>query len=73
MALSTPSYTNINWSSVTKAGVFSFVSGFLAALSAQGGFSIGLGWEGTISLLSGALVSGINVALFTVYQAFSTE
>ena len=62
--------TKDQWGKVITAGVFSFLSGFLATLTAQGGFQIGLGWEGAISLIGGALVAGVNVALYTLYVTF---
>lgn len=65
---------NINdFKSILRAGAFAFISGFLAALIAQGGFKIGIGWEGTLSILAGAAVSGVNVALFAVYRFFKTD
>ena len=62
--------TNTQWKKVATAGAFSFMSGFLATLTAQGGIQIGLGWEGVISLLGGSVVAGINIALYTVYITF---
>lgn len=59
--------------SILRAGAFAFISGFLAALTAQGGFKIGIGWEGVISMLAGASVSGVNMALFAVYRFFKTD
>lgn len=59
--------------SIARAGAFAFVSGFLASLLAQGGFKIGIGWEGTLSTLAGAAVAGVNVALFAVYRFFKTD
>lgn len=65
---------NINdFKSILRAGAFAFVSGFLAALTAQGGFKIGIGWEGTLSTIAGAAVAGVNVALFAVYRFFKTD
>ena len=62
-----------DFKSILRAGAFAFASGFLAALVAQGGFQIGLGWEGVISLISGAAVSGVNIALFAIYRFFKTD
>ena len=59
--------------SIARDGVFAFISGFLASLIAQGGFKIGVGWEGTLSALAGAAVAGVNVALFAVYRFFKTD
>ena len=65
---------NINdFKSILRAGAFAFISGFLAALTAQGGFKIGIGWEGTLSTIAGAAVAGVNVALFAVYRFFKTD
>lgn len=65
---------NINdFKSILRAGAFAFASGFLAALTAQGGFKIGIGWEGTLSTIAGAAVAGVNVALFAVYRFFKTD
>ena len=65
--------TKDNLKSIFKAGIFAFISGFLATLTAQGGFQVGLGWEGAISLIGGAVVSGINMMLFAVYKFFEEE
>ena len=62
-----------NLKSIAKAGIFAFISGFLATLTAQGGFQVGLGWEGVISALGGAIVAGINMALFAIYKFFEKE
>lgn len=62
--------TKEQWKKIATAGVFSFLSGFLATLTAQGGIQIGLGWEGTLSLIGGALVAGVNLALYTLYITF---
>lgn len=62
--------TKAQWKKIATAGLFSFVSGFLATLTAQGGFQIGLGWEGVISLVGGSLVAGINLSLYTLYITF---
>lgn len=62
--------TKEQWKKIVTAGVFSFLSGFLATLTAQGGIQVGLGWEGTISLIGGALVAGVNLALYTLYITF---
>lgn len=65
---------NINdFKSILRAGAFAFISGFLAALTAQGGFKVGVCWEGVISMLAGASISGINMALFAVYRFFKTD
>lgn len=65
--------TNSQWKKIATAGVFSFISGFLATLTAQGGIQVGLGWEGVISLIGGAAVAGINLALYTLYTTFFKE
>lgn len=65
--------TKEQWKKVATAGVFSFISGFLATLTAQGGFQIGLGWEGVISLIGGAFVAGFNLAIYTLYITFFKE
>lgn len=65
--------TKEQWGKIATAGVFSFISGFLATLTAQGGIQIGLGWEGVISLVGGALVAGFNLALYTIYTTFFKE
>jgi hypothetical protein len=65
--------TKEQWKKVVTAGVFSFISGFLATLTAQGGFQIGLGWEGVISLIGGAFVAGFNLAIYTLYITFFKE
>ena len=62
--------TKEQWKKIATAGIFSFISGFLATLTAQGGFQVGIGWEGTISLIGGAVVSGFNLAIYTVYITF---
>lgn len=62
--------TKEQWKKIATAGVFSFLSGFLATLTAQGGIQVGLGWEGTLSLIGGALVAGVNLALYTLYITF---
>lgn len=62
--------TGHQWKKIATAGVFSFLSGFLATLTAQGGIQVGLGWEGVISLLGGAFVAGFNLALYTIYVTF---
>lgn len=59
--------------SIMKAGAFAFASGFIASLLAQGGFKPGIGWEGLLSMLAGAAVAGVNVALFAVYRFFKTD
>ena len=61
------------WKKVLTAFFFSFASGFLATLTAQGGFQIGFMWEGAISLIGGALVGGINAGLYAVYITFFKE
>lgn len=65
--------TKEQWGKIATAGIFSFLSGFLATLTAQGGIQVGLGWEGVISLVGGAIVSGINMALYTAYVTFFKE
>lgn len=65
--------TKQNFKSILKAGIFAFISGFLATLTAQGGFQIGLGWEGVVSMIGGASVAGINMALFAIYKFFENE
>ena len=65
--------TKQQWKKIATAGIFSFLSGFLATLTAQGGFQVGLGWEGVISLVGGSLVAGFNLALYTVYVTFFKE
>ena len=62
--------TNEQWKNVVTAAVFSFMAGFLATLTAQGGFQVGLGWEGTLSLIGGAMVSGINATMYALYITF---
>lgn len=59
--------------SIMKAGAFAFASGFIASLLAQGGFKTDIGWEGLLSMLAGAAVAGVNVALFAVYRFFKTD
>lgn len=59
--------TKEQWAKVLTAVAFSFGSGFLATLTAQGGIQVGWGWEPIIALLGGALVAGINGALYTLY------
>ena len=65
--------TTSNLKSIDKACAFAFISGFLATLTAQGGFQVGVGREGTISLIGGAMVAGINGALFAIYKFFESE
>ena len=62
--------TKQQWKKIATAGIFSFLSGFLATLTAQGGFQVGLGWEGVISLVGGSLVAGFNLAIYTIYITF---
>ena len=62
--------TKTQWKKIATAGLFSFISGFLATLVAQGGFQTDLGWEGVISLVGGSLVAGINLSLYTIYTTF---
>lgn len=62
--------TKDQWKKIATAGIFSFISGFLATLTAQGGINIGLGWEGTLSLIGGAFVAGFNLSLYTLYVTF---
>lgn len=64
---------NIKWSSVVKALVFSFVSGFTSFFVAAGGFSTEAGLSGAIALVGGGLVAGINGVLFTLYQTAGTK
>nr|DAY38302.1 MAG TPA: hypothetical protein [Caudoviricetes sp.] len=59
--------------SIMTAGAFAFVSGFLSSLLAQGGFKTDIGWEGLLSMISGAAVAGVNVALYAVYRFFKTD
>lgn len=61
------------WGKILTAFVFSFISGFLATLTAQGGIQVGIMWEGVISLIGGGLVGGINAGLYTVYVTFFKE
>lgn len=68
MPVTTPSAENVNWKSVLKAGIFSFLSGFIGFFVAQGGFDVDLGWNGLMSLLGGAIVSGVNVGMFAAWQ-----
>ena len=62
--------TKAQWKKIGTAGLFSFISGFLATLTAQGGIDLSLGWEGVISLIGGSLVAGFNIALYTIYITF---
>ena len=62
--------TERQWGKVLKALIFSFLSAFIAALTAQGGFQVGLGWEGMLALFAGAFVAGINGVLYTAYITF---
>ena len=62
--------TERQWGKVLKALVFSFLSAFITALTAQGGFQVGLGWEGTLALFAGASVAGINGVLYAAYITF---
>lgn len=62
--------TSEQWKKILTAFIFSFISGFLATLFAQGGFVIGIAWEGLVSLVGGALVAGFNTALYTLYVTF---
>ncbi len=62
--------TKDQWKKIGTAAIFSFVSGFLATLYAQGGFKIGMEWEGVLSLIGGALVAGFNTATYTAYTIF---
>ena len=62
--------TERQWGKVLKALIFSFLSAFIAALTAQGGFQVGLGWEGTLALIAGASVAGVNGVLYTAYITF---
>ena len=62
--------TERQWGKVLKALIFSFLSSFIAALTAQGGFQVGLGWEGTLALIAGAFVAGINGVLYAAYITF---
>ena len=62
--------TEKQWGKIATAGIFSFISGFLATLTAQGGFTFGLGWDGVISLIGGSMVAGFNLAMYTIYITF---
>ena len=62
--------TKEQWKKIGTAAIFSFISGFLATLTAQGGIQIGISWEGVISLIGGAFVAGFNTATYTVYTIF---
>ena len=62
--------TEQQWGKVLKALIFSFLSAFITALTAQGGFQVGLGWEGTLALIAGASVAGINGVLYAAYITF---
>lgn len=62
--------TKEQWGKIAAAGVFSFISGFLASLVASGGLGTGLDWAALGAALWGALVSGFNMALFTIYTTF---
>ena len=73
MSFTIPSTDNIKWKSVAKAGLFAFASGFLSFFVAQGGFTVDAGTSGAISLLGGATVSGVNILLFTMYQAMTPK
>lgn len=57
--------------SIMKAGAFA--SGFISSLLAQGGFKTDIGWEGFLSMLAGAAVAGVNVALYATYRFFKTD
>lgn len=61
------------WRKILTAVIFSFGSGFLATFIAQGGIQVGWGWEPIIALLGGALVSGINGAIYTLYITLFKE
>lgn len=58
------------WVKILKAIIFSFLSGFLATLTAQGGIQVGLGWEGFLSLIGGSMVAGFNGVLYMLYITF---
>ena len=62
--------TKAQWQKIFTALLFSFASGFLATLTAQGGIQVGIAWEGFISLIGGACVAGFNTALYTLYITF---
>ena len=62
--------TERQWGKVLKALIFSFLSAFITALTAQGGFQVGLGWEGTLALFAGAAVAGVNGVLYAAYITF---
>lgn len=62
--------TERQWGKVLKALVFSFLSAFITALTAQGGFQVGLGWEGSLALIAGASVAGVNGVLYAAYITF---
>ena len=49
---------------------YSFTAAFIVALTAQGGFQVGIGWEGTMSLLAGCAVAGVNAVLYTLKIMF---
>lgn len=59
--------------SIMKAGAFAFASGFISSLLAQGSFKTDIGWEGFLSMLAGAAVAGVNVALYATYRFFKTD
>ena len=67
------SVDNIKWSSVLKAGIFSFTSGFLGFFSASGGFTVDMGLSGAVALIGGGFVSGINMFLFGAWQSFESK
>ena len=69
--MTSPSLNGKDWKKIGTAALFSFLSGFLATITAQGGFDVSLGWNGAISLIGGGLVAGINIALYTVYRLFA--
>lgn len=62
--------TEEQWTKIVKAILFSFASGFLATLTAQGGIAVGLGWEGLVSLIGGSFVAGFNAVLYFLYITF---
>lgn len=62
--------TKDQWNKIVTAGIYSFVSGFLASIVAQGGFTINLDWTTLTATAWAALVSGINVSMYTIYTTF---
>lgn len=62
--------TAAQWDKILTAIIFSFLAGFLATFTAQGGIQIGLGWEGFLSLIGGAMVAGFNGVLYMLWITF---